>query len=119
IGIALTDSQDKLIISGSITFELTMKVLQQFDRSLTDTMVEQVKNKIISDVHLHTYRFCDDIWTFIVNNASFKMESNELGSTPKIKIIVCKNGEAMRVVIGDELFLRWNRTFSYVTIAAY
>lgn len=45
--------------------------------------------------HLHTYRLCDDVWTFIVKNASFKMESNELVSTQKIKIIACKNGDAI------------------------
>ncbi|KAH0834950.1 transcription initiation factor IIA, gamma subunit-domain-containing protein [Lanmaoa asiatica] len=45
--------------------------------------------------HLHTYRLCDDVWTFIVKNPSFKMESNEMVSTPRIKIIACKNGDAI------------------------
>ena len=30
-----------------------------------------------------------------MKNASFKMESNEMVSTPKIKIIACKNGDAI------------------------
>jgi transcription initiation factor TFIIA small subunit len=63
---ALTDSLDELITSGAITPQLAMKVLQQvcrpmlhimshaivdfpsflqFDKSLADTMVKQVKNK--------------------------------------------------------------------------
>ena len=45
--------------------------------------------------HLHTYRLCDDVWTFIVKSASFKMESNEMVSAPKIKIVACKNGDAI------------------------
>lgn len=45
--------------------------------------------------HLHTYRLCDDVWTFIVKNPSFKMESNEMVSAPRIKIIACKNGDAI------------------------
>ena len=45
--------------------------------------------------HLHTYRLCDDVWTFIVKNASFKMESNEMVQAGKIKIVACKNGDAI------------------------
>lgn len=35
------------------------------------------------------------MWTFIVKNASFKMESNEQVAAQRIKIIACKNGEAI------------------------
>ena len=85
----------------------------QFDKSLADTMVKQVKTKTSLKVravinyldgvlrrnapqgHLKTYRLCDDVWTFIVKNPSFKMESNEMVSAPKIKIVACKNGDAI------------------------
>lgn len=45
--------------------------------------------------NLRTYRLCDDVWTFIVKNPSFKMESNEMVSAARIKIIACKNGDAI------------------------
>lgn len=45
--------------------------------------------------HLHTYRLCDDVWTFIIKKPTFKMEGNEMVSTDRIKIIACKNGEAL------------------------
>ncbi|KAJ6468995.1 transcription initiation factor IIA, gamma subunit, helical domain-containing protein [Mycena polygramma] len=95
IGMALTDSLDELITSGAITPQLAMKVLQQFDKSLADTMVKQVKAKTTLKGHLKTYRLCDDVWTFIVKQASFKMEQNEMVTTPRIKIIACKNGDAI------------------------
>ncbi|KAI0360583.1 transcription initiation factor IIA gamma subunit [Trametes coccinea BRFM310] len=95
IGMALTDSLDELITSGAITPQLAMKVLQQFDKSLADIMVKQVKTKTTLKGHLHTYRLCDDVWTFIVKNPQFKMESNEVVSAPKIKIVACKNGDAI------------------------
>jgi len=38
---------------------------------------------------------CDDVWTFLVKNASFKMESNEHITAQKIKIIACKNGDVI------------------------
>ncbi|KIY68037.1 transcription initiation factor IIA, gamma subunit [Cylindrobasidium torrendii FP15055 ss-10] len=92
---ALTDSLDELITSGAITPQLAMKVLQQFDKSLADTIVKQVKTKTTLKGHLKTYRLCDDVWTFIVKDASFKMESSETVNTEKIKIIACKNGDAI------------------------
>ncbi|GAV99642.1 transcription initiation factor IIA gamma subunit [Lentinula edodes] len=109
IGMALTDSLDELITSGSITPQLAMKVLQQFDKSLADTMVKQVKNKTTLKGHLHTYRLCDDVWTFIVKDASFKMESNELVNAPKIKIIACKNGEAIESASRDHYILNFSK----------
>ncbi|KAJ7055610.1 Gtf2a2 protein [Mycena amicta] len=45
LGMALTDSLDELITSGAITPQLAMKVLQQFDKSLADTLVKSVKAK--------------------------------------------------------------------------
>jgi len=92
---ALTDSLDELITSGAITPQLAMKVLQQFDKSLADTMVKQVKTKTSLKGHLRTYRLCDDVWTFIIKNPTFKMEGNEQVTAERIKIIACKNGDAI------------------------
>ena len=50
---------------------------------------------LIKKGHLHTYRLCDDVWTFIVKNPAFKMESNDMVTAPKIKIVACKNGDAI------------------------
>ncbi|KAF7350299.1 Transcription initiation factor IIA gamma subunit [Mycena venus] len=67
-GRSLDFSKDELITSGAITPQLAMTVLRQP---------------------------CDDVWTFIVKQASLKMEQNEVITTPRIKIIVCKNGDAI------------------------
>jgi len=38
--------------------------------------------------HLHTYRFCDNVWTFILTDATFKSE--EISETlSKVKIVAC------------------------------
>jgi transcription initiation factor TFIIA small subunit len=38
--------------------------------------------------HLHTYRFCDNVWTFILTDATFKSE--EIQETlGKVKIVAC------------------------------
>ncbi|KAI4524425.1 transcription initiation factor IIA, gamma subunit, helical domain-containing protein [Schizophyllum commune] len=97
IGMALTDSLDELITSGEITPQLAMKVLQQFDKSLADTMVKHVKSKCNMRGSLRTYRLCDDVWTFVVKDPVFKLEGGEhVGAdSKKIKIISCKSGEAL------------------------
>jgi len=63
-------------------------------RSVQNILPPVVLTKALKG-HLHTYRLCDDVWTFIVKNASFKMESNEIVNAPRIKIIACKNGDAI------------------------
>jgi transcription initiation factor TFIIA small subunit len=50
---------------------------------------------LILQGHLRTYRLCDDVWTFIIKNPTFKMESNNMVSAQRIKIIACKNGDAI------------------------
>ncbi|KAF7325515.1 Glycoside hydrolase [Mycena kentingensis (nom. inval.)] len=100
IGMALTDSLDELITSGAITPQLAMKVLQQFDKSLADTMVNSVKAKATLKGHLKTYRNCDDVWTFVVKQATFKMDGSEgVVTAPSVKIIACKNGEALDAAV--------------------
>ena len=38
--------------------------------------------------HLHTYRFCDNVWTFILENASFKTD-NDVLAVDRVKIVAC------------------------------
>ena len=38
--------------------------------------------------HLHTYRFCDNVWTFILQRASFKSEDSE-EKVERVKIVAC------------------------------
>ncbi|KAF9511993.1 hypothetical protein BS47DRAFT_1372927 [Hydnum rufescens UP504] len=94
IGAALTDSLDELITNGSITPQLAMKVLLQFDKSIAETLAKQVKNKTTVKGHLHNYRLCEDVWTFDVHNAAFKMDGNEVVTAPKVRIVSCKNTES-------------------------
>ncbi|KAF6166749.1 hypothetical protein GIB67_005625 [Kingdonia uniflora] len=38
--------------------------------------------------HLHTYRFCDNVWTFILQDASFKNEEGQ-ENVGLVKIVAC------------------------------
>ena len=46
--------------------------------------------------HLHTYRFCDEVWTFLIEDITFKMDDNKNVSADRVKIVSCcskKSGE--------------------------
>ncbi|WWC86912.1 transcription initiation factor IIA subunit 2 [Kwoniella dendrophila CBS 6074] len=98
IGTALTDALDELITQGDIPPQLAMRVLQQFDKSLTECLQKGVKNKTTIKGHLATYRLCDDVWTFVIKDPQFKMEGSgtqaETVTAPKVKIVACKSGDA-------------------------
>ncbi|ORZ25301.1 transcription initiation factor IIA, gamma subunit, helical domain-domain-containing protein [Absidia repens] len=88
IGMALTDSLDELIQSGHLNPQLAMRVLTTFDKSISEGLAQLVRNRAVIKGHLHTYRFCDDVWTFIIENPNFKFDQNTL-SSDKVKIVAC------------------------------
>ncbi|BBN18521.1 transcription initiation factor TFIIA small subunit [Marchantia polymorpha subsp. ruderalis] len=88
IGMSLTDALDELVTNGTISPLLAVKVLMQFDKSMNDALQQKVKSKTTFKGHLHTYRFCDNVWTFILENAVFKTD-NELQPVDRVKIVAC------------------------------
>ncbi|RLM99671.1 hypothetical protein C2845_PM06G09640 [Panicum miliaceum] len=108
IGMCLTETLDEMVSSGTLSPELAIQVLVQFDKSMTDALENQVKSKVNIKTsaaplslnlslplfvecpkgHLHTYRFCDNVWTFILTDAQFKNEetTEQVG---KVKIVAC------------------------------
>ncbi|KAK7205717.1 transcription initiation factor IIA, gamma subunit, helical domain-containing protein [Myxozyma melibiosi] len=90
IGVALTDALDELIKDSKIQPQLAMKILSTFDRCITEILSDQAKATRLSfKGHLDIYRFCDDVWTFIIKDVHFKMEGNEQVVGEKIKIVAC------------------------------
>jgi transcription initiation factor TFIIA small subunit len=57
---ALTDTLDDLISERRIEPQLAMKILANFDRSITETLAEKVKARLTFkvDSHLWQYGFC-------------------------------------------------------------
>lgn len=40
--------------------------------------------------HLDTYRFCDEVWTFIIKDIKFKLENQQQQlDVEKVKIVAC------------------------------
>ncbi|KAI6247746.1 hypothetical protein HI914_03971 [Erysiphe necator] len=92
IGMALTDTLDDLISDRRIEPQLAMKILANFDRSITEVLAEKVKARLTFKGHLDTYRFCDEVWTFLIKDVTFKMEnSSQVVQADKVKIVSCNS----------------------------
>jgi len=88
LGHTLQESLDELIQLGQITPQLALRVLLQFDKSINNALSNRVKNKVNFKGQLNTYRFCDNVWTFVLKNVEFR-EGQELASVDKVKIVAC------------------------------
>ncbi|CAH1977503.1 unnamed protein product [Acanthoscelides obtectus] len=89
LGHTLQESLDELIQYGQITPQLAGRVLLQFDRSINQTLATRVKSRITFKAgKLNTYRFCDNVWTFMLNDAEFR-EVQEITKIDKVKIVAC------------------------------
>jgi len=88
LGMCLTDALDELIQTGQINPQLAQKVLLQFDKSITDALSNHVRAKVSFKGALDIYRFCDDVWTFILKNPNFRFDT-ESATVEKVKIVAC------------------------------
>eukprot|EP00270_Netrium_digitus_P008455 TRINITY_DN252_c0_g1_i3.p1 TRINITY_DN252_c0_g1~~TRINITY_DN252_c0_g1_i3.p1 ORF type:complete len:124 (+),score=31.76 TRINITY_DN252_c0_g1_i3:52-372(+) len=88
IGMSLTDALDELVTNGTIPAILAVKILGQFDKSMSEALQTKVKSKTSFKGHLHTYRFCENVWTFILDDATFKTDG-EMENVDLVKIVAC------------------------------
>ncbi|TGZ83387.1 transcription initiation factor IIA, gamma subunit [Ascodesmis nigricans] len=95
IGMALTDALDDLISEGRIAPQLAMKILSNFDKHVMEVLDAKVRANLTFKGSLDTYRFCDEVWTFLIKNVTFKFQQPG-GSVPpvttdKVKIVSCNS----------------------------
>jgi len=88
LGHTLQESLDELIQLGQITPQLALRVLLQFDKSINTALSTRVKNKMTFRGSLNTYRFCDNVWTFVLKNVEFRDGPDQV-SVEKVKIVAC------------------------------
>ncbi|CCC71604.1 hypothetical protein NCAS_0H02940 [Naumovozyma castellii] len=95
IGNSLVDALDTLISDGRIEASLAMRVLETFDKVVSETLKDNTAAKMSVKGNLDTYGFCDDVWTFIVKNCKVTVEGNSN--------IMDANGESQNVITVDKL----------------
>lgn len=97
LGHTLQESLDELLQQGQITPQLALKVLLQFDRAINTALANRTKQRLnFKASHLNTYRFCDNVWTFVLNGVEFK-DVQDISKVDKVKIVAC-DGKGMDIV---------------------
>lgn len=103
VGNSLVDALDTLISEGRIEASLAMRVLETFDKSVSEVLKDQTASKLTVKGDLDTYGFCDDVWTFIVKNCSVNVEgtsnttvegnskNNDTIKVDKLRIVACNS----------------------------
>ncbi|KJX95633.1 transcription initiation factor iia small chain like protein [Zymoseptoria brevis] len=94
IGLALADTLDDLISSRRIEPQLAMRIMANFDQHIASVLGEKVKARMNFKGHLDVYRFCDEVWTFVIKDVKFKMDNNtQQLDAEKVKIVACQTKE--------------------------
>ncbi|XP_062913328.1 transcription initiation factor IIA subunit 2-like [Mobula hypostoma] len=88
LGNSLQESLDELIQSQQISPQLALQVLLQFDKAINNALAQRVHNRVNFRGSLNTYRFCDNLWTFVLNDVEFQ-EVTVLVKVDKVKIVAC------------------------------
>jgi transcription initiation factor TFIIA small subunit len=77
------------IQDGQITPQLALKVMTTFDKAINKALSQRAKNKTIFKAgKLRTYRFCDNVWTFVMEDVEFR-DSKQLGVIERVKFVAC------------------------------
>ncbi|KAK6031105.1 Transcription initiation factor IIA, gamma subunit, helical domain protein [Ostertagia ostertagi] len=91
LGSALSRTLDEFVEEGLITRPLAMKVLTTFDKNINKALAYRVKNKVqFKADKLVTYRYCDNVWTFVINGVEFRDVHRSIDRTvDRVKIVAC------------------------------
>ena len=88
LGNSLQESLDELIQTQQISPGLALRVLLEFDKAINHGLSSRVRNRVTFKGDLNTYRFCDNVWTFVVKNAEFTDCVLKV-KVDKVKIVAC------------------------------
>lgn len=89
LGQALQETLDELISTGKMGNHMKMRILLEFDKSISQALEQRVKNRLIMKCNkLFTYRFCDNVWTLWLQDVEFR-EYQELTKVDWVKIVAC------------------------------
>jgi transcription initiation factor TFIIA small subunit len=94
LGTTLQDSLDELLANQQISRSLKDKVLEEYDKAINNALATRVRNRINFKGQLNTYRFCDNVWTFVIEEAEFR-EVIESIKVKKVKVVACDGKNAI------------------------
>ncbi|KAK0636054.1 transcription initiation factor IIA gamma chain [Bombardia bombarda] len=103
LGATLIDTLDDLIEVDRLPPQLSMKVLDAFDRIIKETLSThpKVKAKVTIEGKLDMYRLIDDMWTFQLKDVKMKLGDSEAVKADKLKISACNGEGSSRVKVEE------------------
>lgn len=92
LGVALEHVLEEYQKEGQIPENLTKRVMDIFDKSFSNALSTRVKSRYNYKAEkLRAYRFCDNVWTFVIEKVSIR-DSSVKGSNitaEQLKIVAC------------------------------
>lgn len=102
LGHTLQEALDELMQMQMLSPALAIQVLHQFDKSINNALSTRSKIKVAFRAEkLNTYRFCDNVWTFMLNDVEFR-DSSELEKVDRVKIVACDAKAAVTLAKTDD-----------------
>uniref|UniRef100_F1LEY5 Transcription initiation factor IIA subunit 2 n=1 Tax=Ascaris suum TaxID=6253 RepID=F1LEY5_ASCSU len=91
LGVALRNTLDELVEDGTISPPLAQNVMATFDKCINKALSQRVKNKTSFKADkLRAYRFCDNVWTFVMENVEFRDATRPIeGVIERVKFVAC------------------------------
>jgi|TARA_B110000305_G_C19199234_1_gene520352 transcription initiation factor TFIIA small subunit len=89
---ALTDALDEMVIKGLLTPSIAIRMLSEYDKCMVD-ILRTLKQKVSFKGNIHTYRYYDNVWTFILEDVVFNFsavgEKKQEVTVDFVKIVAC------------------------------
>lgn len=81
-----------MVDADEISEENAVRMLTLFDQSVNKHIEDVAEDTAMFKGHLHTYRNCDNVWTFILENVKITVE-NEVTRVGRVKVVACDGTE--------------------------
>uniref|UniRef100_A0A914Z070 Transcription initiation factor IIA subunit 2 n=1 Tax=Panagrolaimus superbus TaxID=310955 RepID=A0A914Z070_9BILA len=90
IGSTLEQTLEDFVNDGSITDPAAKRVLLNFDKAVNTILATHIKNRFTFKAKkLRAYRFCDNVWTFVMEEAEVKDPTKNQHAINRMKIVAC------------------------------
>ncbi|ESO06569.1 hypothetical protein HELRODRAFT_64912 [Helobdella robusta] len=89
LGQTFQDTLDELVQAEKITPEMASKALLRFDKTINEMLATKFDRKITFKADLTTYRYVDDVWTMVLENAVFE-DRNDTFKVDIAKLVACE-----------------------------
>ena len=97
------DSLFELLQYGQIPPSLVTDVLQHYDRAVNEALATRVNTKVnFHSEKLSTYRFCDNVWTFLL----------KVSSIGELNLAFCHEGASFRTLLSASIITNFSESTS-------